>query len=373
MAEIKSIGFALDPNGIPAFLLDWEVTKKCNLDCSYCGTDVEYGGHNNDTNHPPLDECLKTIDFMYEYVSLYMTNKKPVQRKVVLNVYGGESLFHPNIVEILTAAREKYKPYADLWELTITTTTNAVINKSIWKKIVPLIDEFIVSYHAELRPKHEQLFFDNLIELQQQNKRFKSVVMMHNDPNLWEKSLATIEFLKNNNMKYLPKPVDIATKNWAYTEEQFNWMKKFWQVDTATTQEKTVSVCEGRACCGGRKLALNNELKSSVTFVQRQGFRGWYCSVNWFFLFVQQVTGNVYTNKDCRMGFNGRVDPLGNIAEYQKILDNLVIQFETKSMPVIQCAKSICLCGYCAPKAEQLDDFKDLISRHVVTDVITYE
>jgi hypothetical protein len=370
--EIKSIGFALDPNGIPAFLLDWEVTKKCNLDCSYCGTGID-GGHENSIPHPSLSDCLKTLDFMYEYVSMYMANKKPVQRKVVLNIYGGESLFHPNIIEILTAAREKYKPYIDLWELTVTTTTNAVINKSIWKKIVPLIDEFTVSYHAENLPKQERLFFDNLVELQRQNKRFKSIVMMHNDPTLWNKSIDAVKFLKNNNMRYLPKAVDHDTNHWAYTKEQFDWMKKFWGVTPTETQEKTVSVCEGRACCGGRKLALNNDLRSNVTFVQRQGFRDWYCSVNWFFLFVQQATGNVYTNKDCRMGFNGRVEPLGNLNSYQTILDNLKKQFETKSMPVIQCAKSICLCGYCAPKAEKLDDFKDLISRHVVTDVITYE
>ena len=370
--EVKSIGFALAPDNIPAFLLDWEVTKKCNLDCSYCGTGID-GGHENSIPHPPLDDCLKTLDFMYEYVSLYMANKKPVQRKVVLNVYGGESLFHPNIVEILAAAREKYKPYADLWELTIITTTNAVINKSIWKKIVPMIDEFTVSYHAENLPKQERLFFDNLLELQRQNKRFKSIVMMHNDPSLWDKSISAIEFLKNNNMRYLPKAVDRVNNDWAYTKEQFDWMKNYWGLTPTETQEKTVSVCEGRACGGGRKLALNNDLRSNVTFVQRQGFRDWYCSVNWFFLFVQQATGNVYTNKDCRMGFNGRVEPLGNLNSYQTILDNLKKQFETKSMPVIQCAKSICLCGYCAPKAEKLDDFKDLISRHVVTDVITYE
>jgi hypothetical protein len=31
------------------------------------------------------------------------------------------------------------------------------------------------------------------------------------------------------------------------------------------------------------------------------------------------------------------------------------------------------MCGYCAPKAENLDDFKDLINRNVITDVIKYE
>ena len=133
--EIKSIGFALSPDSIPAFLLDWEVTKRCNLDCGYCETGTD-GGHDNSTQHPQLDDCLKSIDFMYEYVDLYMQHKKPVQRKVVLNVYGGESLFHPNIEEILKACHEKYKVYKERWELTITTTTNAVINKSIWNRII---------------------------------------------------------------------------------------------------------------------------------------------------------------------------------------------------------------------------------------------
>jgi hypothetical protein len=366
--DIKSIGFALDPNGIPAFLLDWEVTKKCNLDCSYCSTGID-GGHDNSYAHPGLNDCMKTIDFMYEYVSLYMQNKKSTQRKVVLNVYGGESLFHPDIIEILTAAREKHKPYADLWELTIITTTNAVINKSIWKKIVPLIDEFTVSYHAENLPKQHQLFFDNLLTLKNNNKRFKCVVMMHNV--LWDKSLSAIEFCKNNNIRYVAKPFD--DDHLYYSKEQFNYLKDFWSMGTQETKEKTISICEGRACCGGRKLALNNDLKSNVTFVPRQGFRDWYCSVNWFFLFVQQISGNVYTNKDCRMGFNGRVEPLGNMQNHQSILDNLKEQFISKSMPVIQCAKSVCRCGYCAPKAERLDDFKDLISRHVITDVISYE
>jgi MoaA/NifB/PqqE/SkfB family radical SAM enzyme len=383
--EINSIGFALAPDNVPSFLLDWEVTKRCNLDCSYCGTGVD-GGHDNSTDHPPLADCLKTIDFMYEYVSLYIQNKKPTQRKVILNVYGGESLFHPNIIEILTAAREKYKPYADQWHLTITTTTNAVVNKSIWKKIILLIDEFTISYHAENLPKQERLFFDNLIETKNQNKRVKCVVMMHTRPELWDKSLNAVEFCKTNNIKYIPKPFD-SDKTLMYNNEQFDYLKNHWaessnlvnlksykeRLNNIKIQDKTFTLCEGRACCGGRKLSLNNDLKSSVVYVPRQGFKDWYCSVNWFFLFVQQLTGNVYTNKDCRMRFDGTIGPIGNMNNYDEILTTLKQQFDSKSMPVIRCAKSICMCGYCAPKAESLDNFKDLINRNVITDVIKYE
>ena len=384
MNEIKSIGFAVAPDNIPAFLLDWELTKRCNLDCSYCTIGID-GGHDNTTSHPPLNECLETIDFMYKYVDLYMQNKKSTQRKVVLNVYGGESLFYPSIIEILTAAREKYKPYADRWHLTIITTTNGIINKSIWHKIIPLIDNFTVSYHAESLPKQQKLFFNNLLELKKQNKKFKCVVMMHNDPTYWEHSIKAVDFCIANNIKYITKPFD--NSDLSYTAEQFAYMKEYWVNTTNLTnkeatierlapignKEKIISICEGRTCCGGRKLALNNDLKSSVTFVPKQGFKDWYCSVNWFFLFVRQVDGAVFVNKDCKMDFNGNVAPIGHLNKSKDMLQILQTQFETKSMPVIRCAKLVCACGYCAPKAEDLNDFKDLITRNVVTDVIKYE
>ena len=382
---IKSIGLALAPNNTPAFLLDWEVTKKCNLDCSYCPTDIETGGHNNSTNHPPLEECLRSIDFMYEYVDLYMEHKKSSQRKVILNVYGGESLFHPDIVEILTACQDRYKPYANKWELTVTTTTNAVINKSIWTKIIPLIDEFTVSYHAENLPKQERLFFNNLLTLKGFNKRVKVVVMMHADPELWKNSIKAIEFCQTNNIRYLAKPYD--NHDLSYSDEQYKYIKNYWASNTNTKNveeskqrlksvgntDRVISLNEGRACCGGRKLALNNSLSSSVTFVPRQGFKDWYCSVNWFFLYVQQVTGKIYTNRDCRTSMNNKVEPLGNIENTSQIIDQLKNYLDNKTMPIIQCVKSFCMCGYCAPKAENIEDFKDLIERNVITDVIKYE
>jgi len=385
--DIKSIGFALAPDNSPSFLLDWEVTKKCNLDCSYCPTDIETGGHNNSTRHPPLEECLESIDFMYEYVDLYMSQKKPTQRKVIFNLYGGESLYHPNIVEILKACREKYTNYKDRWELTIICTTNAIITKKIWTQVVDLIDYFTASYHAEILPSQEELFFDNLLTLKQKNKPCKCVVMMHSDPDKWPKSLNAIDFCTTHKIKYQAKPFDEPDGDRTYTPEQFDYMKNFWvnntnaknleetrqRLDQVGIKKKVISIQEGRSCCGGRKLALNNALSSSVTFVPRQGFKGWYCSVNWFFLYVQQITGKVWTNKDCRTSLNSVVEHIGILQESEKILDELKKHFDNKSMPVIKCVKSICMCGYCAPKAENIEDFKDLITRNVITDVIKYD
>jgi len=375
---IKSIGFALDPTNVPAFLLDWEVTKLCNLDCSYCDTGID-GGHDNSTKHPLLTECLQSIDFMYEYVDLYMQYKKQSQRKVVLNVYGGESVFHPDIVRILNECREKYKKYQDNWHLTITCTTNGVIGPTQWKKIVPLVDEFSVSYHTEILPKQHQQFIDNVLYLKQENKRFKCVIMMHNNPAYFDQAEKIVKFCQEHNLRYIKKPLDNSEQKWSYTPEQFNKLKTFWmsvvplaaqdeyekKLNLVGTSEEVLSINEGRPCCGGRKLSINNDLKSCVSFVEKQGFRDWYCSVNWFFLFVRQLDGAVFTNKDCKTSTTGRVEPLGNLKNYQSIIDKLKQQLDTRSVPIIQCVKDICMCGFCAPKADNIDDFQKLFDRQL--------
>ena len=368
MNDVNSIAFALDPTNVPAFLLDWEITKKCNLDCSYCGDIKAWGmfaGHDNGTNHPPLNECLDSIDFMYKYVDLYMKHKKPSQRKVVLNVYGGESLFHPDIIEILHACRDKYSAYQNQWHLTITCTTNAIVGEHQWGRTIDLVDEFTVSYHAQSLPKQKLQFRNNLLKLKDQNKRFKCIIMMH--PHMWDDCLDMVKFCESNDIRYLKKPLDNNEDKWAYTSDQIQLLRPAQKIEFV--DRKVISIAEGRQCCGGRSLSLNGDLKSKEQFVTKQGFRDWYCSVNWFFLFVQQLTGDIYTNKDCRTSTTNRIEPLGNLKESSMVLDNLQTHLSTGTMPIIKCSKDICRCGFCAPKAESKEDFMELIRRNASVDV----
>jgi pyruvate-formate lyase-activating enzyme len=175
---------------------------KCNLDCTYCGTGI-YGGHDNSTRHPPLDECLKTIDFMFEYVDIYMSTKPQGIKYVILNVYGGEALHHPNIVDVLSVLRERYQPYQDRWHLTITTTTNAIIAPHRLDKIIPFIDEFTVSYHTENTDDQKQQFRDNLLKIKATGTRQKCVVLMHSESDKFTDAQNMIEWLKENDIKYL--------------------------------------------------------------------------------------------------------------------------------------------------------------------------
>lgn len=337
---------------------------KCNLDCSYCDTGI-YGGHDNLQRHPLVADCLRTIDFMFAYVDIYMGNKPRGIKYVILNVYGGEALHHPDIVEILTAVRERYAAYQDRWHLTITTTTNAIIAPARLDQIIPFIDEFTVSYHTENTPKQKQQFRDNLLKIKAAGVRQKCIVLMHSEPNKFEDAQRMIAWLKENNIKLLPKQLDHEPEiDFNYNQQQVVWFEGLYKksLDHAVIKNHKADLADtGRACCGGRSLCADQGYQHPQKFVSNR-FPGWYCSVNHFFLYVKQVNGEVYVNKDCKMNYSGTVGPIGNLDDIAPIL----AQARDTNKPVIRCAKERCLCGLCAPKADNLDTYQTIMRKYEI-------
>jgi pyruvate-formate lyase-activating enzyme len=351
-------------------LLDWELTMKCNLDCSYCGTGI-YGGHNNSTKHPPLDQCLNTIDFMFEYADLYMATKPKGLKYVILNVYGGESLHHPHIVEILQAVHQQYTKYKEKWHLTVTTTTNAIISPRKLLSIIPMIDEFTVSYHVENSNKNQQLFQNNILTIKQAAKRLKCVVLMHPEKEFFDQCNSMIDWLNQHQIKHLPRQLDHAVDRteFNYHPQQVVWFNQLYSSKgnhqpIVAESELTDLADTGRACCGGRSLCTDQDYKKKTFFVYGNNFSGWSCSVNHFFLYIKQVNGEIFTNKDCKMNFDNEVAPIGHLSNTKLLLDQTRIWIESDSLPVIQCKKSRCLCGLCAPKAHSLDEYNKIFSKY---------
>lgn len=363
---------AIDPNNRISFLLDWELTMKCNLDCSYCPSEL-YGGHDNSTKHPLLAECLSTLDFMFAYVDLYMVTKPRGIRYVILNVYGGESLHHPDIVKILEQVKVKHQPYADRWHLTVTTTTNAIVSDKKLRQIIPHIDEFTVSYHSESTDRQKQQFKDNLLTIAQSGRRQKCVVLMHQENKLFQDATAMIEWLTQNNIKILPRQLDNnagVDGDRIYNQDQIQWFDKLYQTktfgkNTDLLKDKVESNLTdiGRACCGGRQTCTNQNYQQRHFYVENK-FPDWYCSVNHFFLYVKQLNGEIYVNKDCKMNFDGTVGPIGNLKNTKELLAKLKEQLDTNSVPVIQCKKYNCLCGLCAPKAKHLETYNSIMEKY---------
>lgn len=365
----ESVESAIDPNNKLTFLMDWELTLKCNLDCSYCGP-----GHDNSTNHPPLEDCLKTIDFMYQYVDLYMQHKSTWSRRAVLNVYGGESLYHPDIITILSEVKNRHKKFEDRWSLTVTTTTNAVVSENQMKKIVNLVDEFTVSYHTESTKKQQDLVRTNLLLIKNSNKKVKCVIVMNPREEKFTDNLKMIDFCTINSIKYLPRQIDHLPEDtqWNYKPHQVQWFNNFYQKKTFSATHASLPNDQpelnltsiGRACCSGRQLAINQNYSERI-FYSNARFPNWYCSVNWFFVFVKQVTKEVFVNKDCQMTFDGTIGPIGYLTDTESLLKNLKSQLSNNTLPTIQCKKFLgCLCGLCAPKAKDLSVYKKITEKY---------
>lgn len=360
----------IDPNNKISFLLDWELTMKCNLDCSYCRSGL-YDGHDNSTKHPPADDCFKTLDFMFAYVDLYMKYKPKGLKYVVLNIYGGESLHHPNIIKILHSIQEKYQPYADRWQLTVTTTTNAIISVKKLNYVLPYIDEFTVSYHTENTEKQKENFKNNLITLKQAGKRLKCVVLMHTELEKFNDAQDMIQWLKDHNIDYLPRQLDqFHTNELTYSTAQVKWFDSLYQSKTRgsysgikSDNDVNLSVV-GRACCGGRQTCADENYRNQNFYVVDNVFTNWYCSVNWFFLYVKQVTNEIFVNKDCKMNFTQGTGPIGHLNDTTTLLKELETQLANHTLPVIQCKKSLCACGLCAPKAKTRELYNKIISKY---------
>jgi pyruvate-formate lyase-activating enzyme len=335
---------------------------KCNLDCSYCETGVN-GGHDNSQQHPPLEDCLKTIDFMFQYADIYMASKPRGIRYVILNVYGGEALHHPDIVDILTAVRKRYLQYQDRWHLTVTTTTNAIIAPHRLDQIIPLIDEFTVSYHTENTNKLKQQFCDNLLKIKSAGRRQKCIVLMHSEPDKFEDAQNMIKWLKQHEIKHLPRQLDhYPEHDFNYNQQQVIWFEGLYKKSldhSAMKDGKADLAMTGRACCGGRELCENQNRRDPQKFVANK-FPGWYCSVNHFFVYIKQVNGEVYVNRDCKMNYDGKIGPIGNLNNTAVVLE------QAKNPPVIQCAKRRCWCGLCAPKAADLDTYKTIMRKYEI-------
>lgn len=365
--SVKSVEAAIDPNNRLTFLLDWELTLKCNLDCDYCETGL-YGGHDNSTRHPPVTDCLRSIDFMFEYVDYAMSQRRSSLHSVILNVYGGESLHHPDIVNILQAAHDKYKPFRDRWTLRVCTTTNLIVSKDRLEKIIPLIDVFTVSYHAVNTEKQKQQFRDNCLAVKAAGRDIKCVVLMHAEPELFADAQAQIQWCQDHNIKHLPRALDRPADQhqFDYRPNQIQWFnslytKKSHRVSVDIDADQPMNLSEpGRACCGGRQVCVDQNYRQRHFYVPNK-FTDWYCSVNHFFLYVKQVTGEVFVNKDCKMNFDGTVGPIGLLSDTESILHQ-----QQNNPGTIKCAKSFCLCGLCAPKAQDLETYNEIISKYIL-------
>lgn len=132
------------------------------------------------------------------------------------------------------------------------------------------------------------------------------------------------------------------------------------------TAEKKLGQNIGRPCCGSRTMCLSSGDNSSKSkFVDYREFKGWLCSVNWFFMHIEQQTDSVFHHQTCQAQFGGTRGPIGKLSESDLILEQLEQQLKSGNMPTVVCPKHTCGCGLCAPKSLDTEKYKKVLSNHV--------
>ena len=341
---------------MPAFMINFMVSYKCNLDCSYCTS------HNNASKPLPLEQCLQTIDFIFQYTDLTLSVRPKYEQAASLNIIGGEPFTHPNIDTILEYANTLYKSqYKDKWRLSVCLTTNGLAGNNLLKKCLPYVDKWTVSYHTETLPKQKDLVLQNIQLLHETTSNFEVRVMAHPDKEKFDEAAAVHSSLVKQGIHALMKPVTKVEYDKKQTHYlQSNWTRK--NIDSTVNYNTT----KGITCCSDKPLVLDNDRANTTNFIPMNNFEGWYCALNWNFLYVNEL-GKVYHNNTCYLSYNSNLEePIGTIENAAEILSRLKLQLDSKKVPVVVCTRSVCHgCGMCATKAKTKEDFLKLMKFHL--------
>jgi MoaA/NifB/PqqE/SkfB family radical SAM enzyme len=363
MIEIDAITNKLNE----AFMVTWDMLRRCNLDCTYC----ESTRHNNYSNYPTLEELKITFDFIKSYTELY-NSKKIFNSHTNIDFTGGEPTANPNFWPLI----DYIKQYDNF---NLGLTTNGTWGKNFTQKILDNFSHITISWHAEASNHLKERSIKNIKSLYDAGKSVQANIMMHCD--YFNEAASLCEDLRNYGIKKVsPVPIGDGTiirKGWfidsegknrrighEYSVEQQEWFYKFKGIDYSARQCKDGAEM-GRSCCGGRCLiGKSNGEWQDVSHVKNH-FKDWHCMINWFFMHIEQHTGNIFHHQTCQATFDGK-GPIGNLNDSNEILKKLKDTLSQNTVPSIVCPNQRCGCGMCIPKAKYSEDFKKLWNQSVI-------
>ena len=355
MMPIHTLEPAYHPKQKMSMLVDWLVTAKCNYDCNYCP--VGFRGHDNSIPHPEVEHSLVMLDQMYQYADVIMSHKKEASKEVIMQILGGEVIYHPGVIEIMKQSSEKYLPYKDRWRLKRRLTTNGTATEKKWKEIVEHIEGITMSYHTQGPEKLKKFFRANVLYLKEIKLEYDVIALMYPFGKCWKDCLDFLRWAKENDINARPKILDGPLG--VYEKWQLKDLEEFldpselihWDKSKKDDSRGGQVDRQGRACCGGRRMCVNRQLKDHQFIVPRDedGFKGWHCSANQFFLHGNNITGNYFTTKDCRVKLDGTTGPIANRQTMPQYIESLKAR---QTLPTLLCGQSKCLCGTCAPKSK---------------------
>jgi MoaA/NifB/PqqE/SkfB family radical SAM enzyme len=342
-----------------SLMVTWDIVRRCNLDCTYC----ESTRHDTNSTLPTLEELTSTFDFVREYTSLY-NSKRTDKLHTNIDFTGGEPTINPAFWPFLNYVKQ-------FSEFRLSLTTNGTWGPNFTHRILDNFSHVTVSWHAEDPLKERTII--NILELNKTKIGLQANIMLHCD--YFDEAADVCEMLRNQGVKVSPVPIgdgNMLRKGWfvdadgtnrrtshEYTESQQDWFYK-WMGQSRKAISSVEGTNVGRACCGGRCTEGLVDGKWREVKLVDNWFKDWYCTVNWYFLHIEQNSGNVFHHQTCQATHTGR-GPIGNLSNTNRIIQQVKDMLDSNAKPIV-CPNKRCGCGMCVPKAKELHNFKDLWS-----------
>lgn len=334
-------------------MVTWDIGRRCNFDCTYC----ESTRHNTYSNPTPFDELVNTFEFISKYTALYN------QPTANINFTGGEPTVNPRFWDLVSHIKSNSKFQLGL-------TSNGTWHE---KHLDFICDNFVgvtLSYHAEAADILKARTIKNAELLHSRGKWLTVNVMLHAD--YFDECVKVHERLTNLGIKSIPTIIgdgNVGVTDWfkdtdgtmrrtshAYTKEQQQWFLKEKGLPANIVEKIAEGYTLPRGCCGARSIQGScNGCWQQVQAVNTN-FKGWYCSINKYFLHIEQHTSLVYHHQTCQATADGK-GPIGSLKNTQEIYD-----YVTRNMDrIIVCPNQRCGCGMCVPKAKDLNTFIEIV------------
>jgi MoaA/NifB/PqqE/SkfB family radical SAM enzyme len=359
------------------FMITWDLGRRCNYDCTYCAPIH----HDNFSPHASLDELINSAKFIFDYIKVVAKYRK--DKNFHISLTGGEPTNNPNFIKLSNYLKQQSDQLKDVLILRFDLTTNGTLGPKIIDAVASTFNSATISYHTEADPILKKGVLDCIEKLR--HKIYVKVnVMFHAEH--FDECVDLCTKFKQNGTNFIPRligeiPGGEKTYGHRYTSEQLTWINNFWGVkeEPVSNVEKflkkiipinTFGAGVGRPCCGGRTMCISNETeKEEVKFLTYRKFKNWHCSVNWYFLHIEQQTDSVYHHQTCQAKFDKTTGPIGKISQGEIIVTELVNNLSNKNMPVIVCPNTFCSCGMCTPKSTNKEKLLTNLSRVVDTSV----
>jgi hypothetical protein len=212
--------------------------------------------------------------------------------------------------------------------------------------VIEIFDYITVSYHCEAHHNLKKQAVQRIYDFHTAGMNIKVNVMFHAD--YFDECRLLCEKLAEDHVKFIPRvigedPDSPFSQAHRYTDEHKAWFKDFWNIDITPTT---------RPCCGGRTFKVcstEGEIESSI--VKERNFKGWNCSVNWYFLHIEQQTGLIYHHQTCQATLDSRRGSIGDLSNPDSLIDEYKNHLKNKTLPINRCPNKLCGCGLCTPKS----------------------